>query len=174
VGLALAAIWGLIRPGRVTWLPWNAEARLRLASLGGRPPDAADGLVLGEAGTAGIAFRRCGRILLAIGDPAGAGNDQVSAVWRLRDLAKQEGRDPAVWRAGPELLKVYGDLGLTALLLGANGLPAGGEGAHPPDRRSQYLVCVAERDLKVLLPLLPGLDVKGGRRTDAPVVAVAE
>ncbi len=79
-----------------------------------------------------------------------------------------------MWRAGPELLKVYGDLGLTALLLGANGLPAGGEGAHPPDRRSQYLVCVAERDLKVLLPLLPGLDVKGGRRTDAPVVAVAE
>jgi phosphatidylglycerol lysyltransferase len=172
VGLAAAAIWGLIRPGRVTWLPWNAEARLRLASLGGRPAEAAEGLVLGESGAAGIAFRRCGRILLAFGDPAGARTDQVSAVWRLRDLAKQEGRDPAIWRAGPDLLKVYGDLGLTALLLGPDGLPTGGDA--PPDRRGQYLVCVAERDLKMLLPLLPGLDTKAERRADAPVVAVAE
>ena len=28
-------------------------------------------------------------------------NDRVSAVWRLRDLAGQEGLDPAIWRAGP-------------------------------------------------------------------------
>ena len=50
-------------------------------------------------------------------------SDRVSAIWRLRDLAQQEGLDPAFWRAGPGLLKVYGDLGLTALPLGEDGLP---------------------------------------------------
>ena len=62
-------------------------------------------------------------MLLGLGDPAGADSDQVSAIWRLRDLARQEGLDPAFWRAGPGLLKIYSDLGLTALPLGADGLP---------------------------------------------------
>ena len=111
VVLALVAVWLLVRPGRVTWHPWDDEARLRLARLGTLPPTGADGVVWGEAERAGIAFRRFGRVLLALGDPAGAEGDRVSAIWRLRDLAQQEGLDPAVWRAGPELLKVYGDLG---------------------------------------------------------------
>ena len=80
-------------------------------------------MVLGEAERAGIPFRRCGRVLLGLGDPVGAEGDRVSAIWRLRDLAQQEGLDPAFWRAGPGLLKVYGDLGLTALPLGPDGLP---------------------------------------------------
>ena len=82
----------------------------------------------------------------------------MSAIWRLRDLAQEEGLDPAIWRAGPGLLKVYGDIGLTALPLGADGLPlpeAAGEAETPAAER--YLVCVAERDLSALLPLLPGL-----------------
>jgi len=83
----------------------------------------------------------------------GAEGDRVSAIWRLRDLAQQEGLDPAFWRAGPDLLKVYGDLGLTPLPLGPDGLPL----PESPDEARQYLVCVAERDLKTLLPLLPQL-----------------
>jgi hypothetical protein len=160
VALALLAIWRLVRPGRVTFHPWNAEARLRLARFGPLPPTGADGVVWGEAERAGIAFRRCGRVLLGLGDPAGAAVDQVSAIWRLRDLAQQEGLDPAIWRAGPALLKVYGDIGLTALPLGADGLPLP-EGGTDTLVATQYLVCVAERDLSALLPLLPGLALAG-------------
>jgi len=156
VGLALVAIWRLVRPGRITWQPWDTEARMRLARFGPLPATGADGVVWGEAERAGIAFRRCGRVLLGLGDPAGAAMDQVSAIWRLRDLAQQEGLDPAIWRAGPGLLKVYGDIGLTALPLGADGLPLPEAPDETPASR-QYLVCVAERDLSVLLPLLPAL-----------------
>jgi uncharacterized membrane protein YbhN (UPF0104 family) len=157
--LGLAALWGVIRPGRVRPMPWNAEARLRYAALGALPPAEADGLVMGEAGRSGIPFRRVGRVLLALGDPAGAESDRISAIWRLRDLAQQEGCDAAIWRAGSDLLKVYGDLGLTALPLGQDGLPVP-EGQVQGDAPRKYLCCVAERDLNVLLPLLPAL----GRR----------
>ena len=36
--LALLALWRLLRPGHVTWLPWAGEGRLRYASLGAAPP----------------------------------------------------------------------------------------------------------------------------------------
>ena len=36
VALALIAIWRLLRPGKVRWLPWDAASRQRLALLGGR------------------------------------------------------------------------------------------------------------------------------------------
>ena len=49
VALALVAIWRLVRPGRVTWQPWNTEARLHLAHFGPLPPTGADGVVWGEA-----------------------------------------------------------------------------------------------------------------------------
>jgi uncharacterized membrane protein YbhN (UPF0104 family) len=156
VALALIAIWRLVRPGRVTWHPWNDEARLRLARFGPLPATGADGVVWGETEQAGIAFRRCGGVLLGLGDPAGAEADQVSAIWRLRDLASQEGLDPAIWRAGPALLKVYGDIGLTALPLGDDGLPLPDSEDETP-LSAHYLVCVAERDLSTLLPLLPDL-----------------
>ena len=155
VCLALAALWGVIRPGRVRAMAWNAESRLRYAALGALPPAEADGLVMGEAGRSGIPFRRVGRVLLGLGDPAGAESDRVSAVWRLRDLAQQEGCDAAVWRAGEGMLKVYGDLGLTALPLGADGLPLPEGAVAGPACR--YLCCVVERHLGVLLPLLPAL-----------------
>jgi hypothetical protein len=98
-------------------------------------------------------------VLLGLGDPAGAESDRISAIWRLRDLAQQEGRDAAIWRASPAFLKIYGDLGLTALPLGQDGLPLP-DGEKPGIGQRRYLCCVAERDLNVLLPLLPGL----GRR----------
>jgi uncharacterized membrane protein YbhN (UPF0104 family) len=154
--LALLAIWRLVLPGRVAWLPWGPEARARFARLGALPPFGADGVVFGEAERAGIPFRRCGPVLLALGDPVGAQSDRVSAIWRLRDLALQEGLNPAIWRAGPRLLKVYADLGLTALPLGGDGLPLPESPNETPLAR-QYLVCVAERDLATLLPLLPEL-----------------
>ena len=154
--LALIALWRLIRPGRVSFLPWAGEGRLRYASLGGAPPALADGIVMGELGRAGIPFRRTGRVLLGLGDPAGSVSDRVSAVWNLHDLASQEGLDAAVWKAGPGLLKVYSDLGLTALPLGQDGLPLPEQTGDTPVV-ANYLCCVAERDLGQLLPLLPGL-----------------
>jgi uncharacterized membrane protein YbhN (UPF0104 family) len=166
VGLGLLAIWRLMRPGRVRWLPWDAEARRRMLVLGGTPTEGADGVVMGENDRAGIVFRRCGRVLLGLGDPAGEKADRVSAIWRLRDLAEQEGLDPAIWCAGPSLLKVYEDLGLTAMPLGQDGLPL----PEAPDRTPpscQYLVCVAERDLTTLLPLLPALAAGQGSRLRA-------
>ena len=154
--MALFALWRLIRPGRVGWLPWAGNGRLRYAALGAEPPVEADGIVMGEMGRAGIPFRRMGRVMLGLGDPAGSGSDRVSAIWNLRDLALQEGMDPAVWRAGPGLLKVYADLGLAALPLGEDGLPLPEQEGDTP-RVRHYLCCVAERDLSSLLPLLPRL-----------------
>ena len=156
MALALVALWRLIRPGRVGWVPWAGNGRLRYAAVGGVPPADADGVVMGENGRAGIPFRRIGRVMLGLGDPAGSASDRVSAIWNLRDLAQQEGMDPAVWRAGPGLLKVYADLGLAALPLGVDGLPLPEQEGDPPPV-SHYLCCVAERDLSALLPLLPSL-----------------
>lgn len=164
VALALAAIWRLIRPGRVRWMPWAGDGRARYAALGCEPPAEADGIVMGELGRAGIPFRRIGRVLLGLGDPAGSVNDRVSAIWNLRDLAQQEGLDPAVWRAGPGLLKVYEDLGLAALPLGEDGMPLPEQVGDTPVV-GNYLCCVAERDLSLLLPLLPAL--AGGERLAA-------
>ena len=154
--LGLAAIWLLLRPGRVHYLPWDGNARQLLQAMGGRLVQAADGVVLGESARAAIPFRRCGRVLLGLGDPVGDETDRISAIWRLRDLAQQEGLDAAVWHAGPDLLKVYGDLGLTALPLGPDGLPLPESDGDTPVAE-QYLVCKAERDLNLLLPVLPKL-----------------
>jgi uncharacterized membrane protein YbhN (UPF0104 family) len=155
VVLASVAIWLLVRPGRVRALPWDASSSRRLFMMGAIPPVHADGMVTGETDRAGLPFRRIGRVLLGLGDPAGAEADKISAVWRLRDLARQEGLDPAFWRVGPELLKVYADLGLTPLPLGRDGRIVQADETPDPSRR--YLVCVAERDLTALMPMLPEL-----------------
>jgi hypothetical protein len=170
VGIGLLATWRLIRPGRVAWLAWGAEERLRYAQLGGDPPARADGVVWGEAGRAAIPFRRVGRVLLGLGDPAGSESDRTSAIWRLRDLAQQEGLDAAVYRAGFGMLRVYGNLGLAAFPLGPDGmlLTEATDGAcDEPPAAAQYLVCQAERDLPALLPLLADF-------AQAPAHAAAE
>ena len=154
VGIGLTALGRLVRPGRVQAMTWNAEARLRYAGLGGMPPARADGLVWGEGGRAALPYRRFGSILLALGDPAGAPGDQASAIWRLRDLAAQEGREPAVWGAGPRLLTIYADLGLSALRLGVDGRPLPAD-SEPASNTARYLVCKVERHLQALLPHLP-------------------
>ena len=161
--LAAIAIWWLVRPGRVRFLSWDDTTRRRLIAIGGASGYAAaavpaDGVVLGEAQRAAIPFRRVGPVLLGLGDPVGQDADRVSAIWRFRDLARQEGLDPAFWRTGSELLKVYGDIGLTALPLTPNGSPmvSAVESAEDDPARL-FLVCMAERDLTALLPLLPRL-----------------
>jgi uncharacterized membrane protein YbhN (UPF0104 family) len=166
--LGLTALWLLLRPSRVHFLPWDGAAQQLVRGWGDGLDQAADGVVLGESSRAAIPFRRCGRVLLGLGDPVGDPTDRVSAIWRLRDLARQEGLDPAVWQAGPDLLKVYGDLGLTALPLGSDGLPLPESEGDTP-LASQYLVCVAERDLNMLLPVLPAL-AKGLRRPEPVTV----
>ena len=153
--LASVAAWLLVRPGQVRAVPWDASAARRLFMMGAIPPPHADGMVTGEMDRAGLPFRRIGRVLLGLGDPAGAEGDKISAVWRLRDLARQEGLDPAFWRVGPGLLKVYADLGLTPLPLNRDGQIVQDGGTPDPSRR--YLVCVAERDLGALMPMLPEL-----------------
>ena len=170
VGLTLFAIWRLMRPRRVASTPWGAEGRLRYAALGGVPPARADGIVWGEDERAGIPFRRMGNVLLGLGDPVGAETDRVSAIWRLHDLARQERLDPAFWRAGSGMLKVYADLGLTAWPLSGDGMPSSADGAAEagsrPTDSTGYLVCVAERDLVTLLPQL-------GSLADEPVAKAA-
>jgi uncharacterized membrane protein YbhN (UPF0104 family) len=159
--IGLVATWRLIRPGRVAWLAWGAEERRRYSALGGPmgvwAPVEADGVVWGEAGRAAMPFRRIGRVMLALGDPAGAEPDRISAIWRLRDLAQQEGLDAAVYRAGCDFLRVYGNLGLAAFPLGADGLPLPESSNDEAPEAAHYLVCQAERDLPVLLPMLPDL-----------------
>jgi len=151
VGLAgvllLVAAFRLLRPVRRAALPYEAETRARLAAFGAQAPAQADGAVFGDAGRAGVAFVRHEGIWLALGDPAGEERDRVSAIWRFRDICEQAGVDPAFWHVGPDLLRVYADIGLTSFPL---------EGA--PGR---FLACRAERDLAALLPLLPGLDDAG-------------
>ncbi|MGK7865665.1 lysylphosphatidylglycerol synthase domain-containing protein [Falsiroseomonas sp. E2-1-a20] len=150
VGLAavllLVAAVRLLRPARLKPVTWDAEVRARLKALGAEAPEIADGAVFGEAGRAGFGFVRRDGIWLALGDPAGEERDRVSAIWRFRDMCEREGVDAAFWRVGPGLLRVYGDIGLTAFPIGA---PKPGDGPR-------FLACRAEKDLETLAPLLPG------------------
>ena len=157
IGLGAFALWRLLRPAHVTASPWNADAAAELAALGAMPPRIADGVVWGEGRRAAMPFRRLGQVLLALGDPVGDEAEKTSAIWSLRDLAREEGRDPAIWRAGREHLDVYGDIGLTALPLDADGLPTADAEDAPGPHASQFLVCQAERDAAALLAILPGL-----------------
>ncbi len=149
VGLAgvmlIVAAAGLLRPARIVARPYDEAAREKLTALGAMAPalGAADGVVEGEGGRAAVAFVKRDDIWLALGDPAGEERERISVIWRFRDLCDSARVDPAVWRAGPDLLRVYADIGLTALPLeGGNGVP-------------RYLLCRAERDLSALLSLLP-------------------
>ena len=138
--LLLFAMARLLRPARFRPLAWEAGVRSRLAALGALAPAEADGAVFGEGERAGFAFLKRDGVWLALGDPAGDRRDAISAIWRFRDLCERAGVDPAFWRVGPELLRIYGDIGLVAVPLG--------EGPR-------YLALRAERDLARLRELLP-------------------
>ena len=93
-------------------------------------------------------------IWLALGDPAGEERDRISAIWRFRDICERAGVDAAFWRVGPDLLRVYGDIGLTAFPLDP----------PPPGEPQRYLACRAEKDLEKLLALLPQAEPSSGVR----------
>lgn len=165
VVLLLVALYRLLRPARIPVLPFEGAAASRFIAA---MPDIrmeADGIVFGEDGRAGVAFRRLDGIWLALGDPVGEEDDRISAIWRFRDLCEQEGVDPAFWRVGPELLGVYGDIGLTAFPLSADdALAPEVAGDTPP--AEHYMVCKAERDLVKLLPLVPMFAARTVRREE--------
>ena len=142
--LLLAGVARLLRPAKLGVAAWDEAARGRLRHLGALAPVQADGAVFGEKERAGFAFLKRGKVWLALGDPAGAREDAISAIWRFRDACERAGVDPAFWRVGPGLLRVYADIGLTAVPLA----PPGQEAKH-------FLACRAERDLDALRQLLP-------------------
>ena len=148
VGLAgvllLVGVARLLRPARLGVAPWGDAARRRLRALGALAPVHADGAVFGEKERAGFAFLKRGKVWLALGDPAGERQDAISAIWRFRDACERAGADPAFWRVGPDLLRVYADIGLTAVPLAA-----------PGEEARHFLACRAERDLNALRQLLP-------------------
>jgi uncharacterized membrane protein YbhN (UPF0104 family) len=158
VGLAgvflLVGMARLLRPVKLHPEPWTEANRARLQALGAEAPPRADGAVFGEAGRAGVAFVHRDGIWMALGDPAGEEHDRVSAIWRFRDICERAGVDAAFHRVGPGLLRVYGDIGLTAFALDP---PAPGE----PQR---YLACRAEKDLEDLIALLPAAEPTTGAR----------
>jgi hypothetical protein len=82
-------------------------------------------------------------VWLALGDPVGEGEDAISAIWRFRDLCERNRVDPAFWGVGPAYLRIYADIGLTAV-------PLDEAGGQP-----RYLLLRAERDLERLDALLP-------------------
>jgi phosphatidylglycerol lysyltransferase len=167
VALLLFALYKLLRPARIDVVGPEGEAGKRLAARGAPPPAEADGVVFGEDGDAAIAFRRLPGIWLALGDPSGDEHDRISAIWRFRDLCDQEGVDPAFWRVGPELLPVYGDIGLTAFPLAEDDrLAPEVKGDRPP--AAHYMVCKAERDLIKLLPLVPMMARSSAAEATAP------
>jgi uncharacterized membrane protein YbhN (UPF0104 family) len=142
--LLLVGMVRLLRPARLGVAGWDDGARRRLRSLGALAPVQADGAVFGEKERAGFAFLKRDKVWLALGDPAGERQDAISAIWRFRDACERAGVDPAFWRVGPDLLRVYADIGLTAVPLAAPG-----QEAH------HFLACRAERDLQALRQLLP-------------------
>jgi uncharacterized membrane protein YbhN (UPF0104 family) len=141
--LLLVGMVRLLRPARMLALPWTPELRQRLAAMGGLAPTTADGAVFGERDLAGLAFISRPGIFLALGDPVGDRQDAISAIWRFRDLCERQGVDPAFWRVGADYLRVYNDIGLTAV-------PLADEDGH-----ARFLLLRAERDLEKLDSLLP-------------------
>jgi len=154
VGLLLA-LWRLLRPIQVPVAPFDAHAASRYAELGSTPPGQAEGIVWGEAGRAGLPYLLRDGAGIALGDPAGSTRDAVSAIWRFRDLCEERDVACAFWRVGPEHLRVFADLGLVAVPLDQDGLPA--EIGAPVVEPRRFLACRAERDLNVILPHLARL-----------------
>ncbi|GBQ26181.1 transporter [Acetobacter estunensis NRIC 0472] len=116
--LSVVVIARLARPGRVVVRSWNDKTanwyHAHDHALPRLPGTVVDGVVAGEAGTAVLPFRRRGMLLVGLGDPAGDDVDCASAIWRLRDLAMQEGLQPVFWRTGATFLPIYADIGLVA------------------------------------------------------------
>lgn len=115
--LALLVIGRLMLPGRIKVKPWDTAALHRYQTLEHALPAipnmSPEGYVTGEGGEAVIPVCYRGAFLVGLGDPAGAEDDSVSAIWRVRDLACQEGLKPVFWKVGTPFLRIYDDIGLS-------------------------------------------------------------
>lgn len=130
--LGLSAVFGLValrvgmRRARIRFDEWSIENAGRYRNLPHALQDFGPceptGLLLDEAGKAAIPFCRSGQFIIGIGDPAGAERNAIAAIWRLRDLALQEGKRLAFVGVGPTLMAVYNDLGLTVSPSGERGM----------------------------------------------------
>ncbi|OAG74851.1 Inner membrane protein YbhN [Gluconobacter japonicus] len=139
----LFALWLGMRRTRIRFEAWNSENEQRyrslphaLQELGRRRPS---GLLHDEAGRAAIPFLRTGQFIIGLGDPAGSERNCIAAIWRLRDLALQEGRKLAFVRVGQSLMAVYNDLGLTVC----------------PDGKAGTICCFSE-DYRMIRAFLSG------------------
>lgn len=129
--LALSALCCLValrvgmRRARIRFEEWTSDNENLYRSLPRALQDFAprrpNGLLLDEAGKAGIPFLRAGQFIIGLGDPAGSERNAIAAIWRLRDFALQEGKHLAFVQVGPSLMAVYNDLGLTVCPAGERG-----------------------------------------------------
>lgn len=114
--LALVVLARLMWPARIPIQSWTQDMAEHYGTLEHALPDIADmkpeGFVEGEAGDAIIPLIRRGHMLVGLGDPAGGEDDSISAIWRLRDLALQQGLRFAFWRVGDSFIRIYNDIGL--------------------------------------------------------------
>ena len=136
-------LWRGMRRTRIRFEAWTAENACRYHSLAHALPQLGlrrpTGLLLDEAGRAAIPFLRTGQFIIGLGDPAGSERNCVAAIWRLRDLALQEGCKLAFIQVGQSLMAVYNDLGLTVC----------------PDRTAGTVCCFSE-DYRMLRAFLKG------------------
>jgi phosphatidylglycerol lysyltransferase len=65
-----------------------------------------------------IAYADTGKTLVSKGDPVGAKDAGIAAIWQLRDLADRMGRRCAFYAVSEQYLPTYLDLGLQVLKIG--------------------------------------------------------
>ncbi|MDG6093563.1 lysylphosphatidylglycerol synthetase family protein [Acetobacter sp. AN02] len=116
--LSLLVLARLMRAGRVRTQPWTEERRAWYETLDHAhlsfPGLAPEALITGQAAQAAVPVRRRSGFLVGLGDPAGESADCATVIWQLRDLAIQEGLQPAFRGAGTIFQNVYDDLGLVS------------------------------------------------------------
>jgi phosphatidylglycerol lysyltransferase len=136
--LLLVAAFRLLRPARIAAESYGEVARTKLLRLGARAPAEADAAVFADGGRAGFAFRKLDEVWVAEGDPAGAPDARISAIWRFRDLCDAAGVAPAFADVSRAMLPAYEDAGMVAITM--------------PD--GKLLALSAERDPQRVLRLL--------------------
>ncbi|MCA8867927.1 MAG: bifunctional lysylphosphatidylglycerol flippase/synthetase MprF [Rhodobacteraceae bacterium] len=74
--------------------------------------------LVSEDARAFIAYADTGRSLIACGDPVGDHETSQRLIWRLREMADQQGKRCAFYAVSPVYLPTFLDLGLTILKIG--------------------------------------------------------
>jgi phosphatidylglycerol lysyltransferase len=90
----------------------SSNASAHLALLGDKS------ILLSDSGNAFIMYRVAGRSWVALGDPVGENSEMVALIQRFVELAYRHGGWPIFYRAGPTLLYLYLEHGLSVVKLG--------------------------------------------------------